>query len=425
MTAQILGVLFTPFLARIYGPEAYGIFALLMAVVNNLSQISTLQLPTGYVAAENDRAFLAVLRISLIILFSFSSICMGVFFFFGEEIITFFSLEELRSYLFWIPVYLILMGLDNILLGWNIRLKEFKRGAVAKVSSTIISRGVSLIIGVAYPPSATGIIAGNLLVYPVEGAMKLSKAIRSIKLTSIFKTEPWHEWKSVLRKYKEYIFFVTPGVFLTNFSNLLPIYCFSIAFSEKEVGYFAMASSLVSMPLTLIVNSSITVFLQKAAETISQSKEDLSRLVLSLYKKLFFIGFVPLVLIAVTAKWIFLIVFGPDWAQAGLYVSFLCVAYSFNVVYGPLSVLFRLLNFERVNFLTTVIFFGIRLLALWIGVWYNDIVISIIGYSIASLLAQLTLISLIFRRVQLSLWILARNAIVASLFAALVIWLNT
>jgi O-antigen/teichoic acid export membrane protein len=196
-----------------------------------------------------------------------------------------------------------------------------------------------------------------------------------------------------------------------------------MAFSEKEVGYFALASSIVSMPLTLIVNSSITVFLQKAAETISKSKEDLGRLVLSLYNKLFFVGLLPLVGIAITGRWIFLIVFGAEWEQAGVFASFLCVAFSFNVVLGPLSVLFRLLNNEKVNFITTIIFFGLRLLGLWIGVLNNDIMVSIIGYSIASLLSQLTSLAIIFRMTNLPVYILTRNAVIVLIFSIIVIWM--
>jgi O-antigen/teichoic acid export membrane protein len=424
ITAQILGLLFTPFLARIYGPEAYGVFALLMAVVNNLSQVSTLQFPSGYVAAKTDEEFFGIVKITSTFLFLFTAVCSVALWTYESSITTFFNLTELQPYLIWIPIYLIFMGMDSILMGWNIRIKEFKRNAVAKIVSTVISKSISLIIGIFYLPNAAGIIFGNLLVYPIEDGIKLSKTIRSAKLSNVFRSLPWKDWLLLLKKYREYIFFVTPGVVVTNLSNLLPIYFFSIVFSEKEVGYFAMASTIVSMPLSLIVNSSITVFLQKAAETINNAREDISRLVVTYYNRSFFVGLIPLVLIAISGRWIFLIVFGPEWEQAGVFVSFLCVAYSFNVVYGPLSVLFRLLNNEKVNFVTTIIFFGIRLFGLWIGVLYNDIIISIIGFSIASLLSQVTSLVIIFRMVQVSVWKLVQNLVIVSLFATLVIWLN-
>ncbi len=424
VAAQLLGFLFTPFIARIYGPESYGVFALFIAVVNNLSPLSTFQLPTGYVSAENDAEFFGIVKITLINLFAFSSICFVVIFFFGEWIVSFFNVVALHSYLVWIPVYLVFMGFDSILLGWNIRLKEFKRSAIAKIFSTTVSKSTSLLIGVLYQSSASGIIIGNLLAYPIESAMKLSRAIRAIGLVTILNSTPLLELRLILKKYREYIFFVTPGVFVTNLSNMLPVYFFSMTFNGKDTGLFALASTMVSMPLALIVNSTIAVFLQKAAETINQSRADLGRLVLSLYKKLFPIGFVSLALLAFTSKWIFKWVFGDDWELSGTFVSFLCIAFSFSVVYGPLSVLFRLLNFERVNFFTNVLFFGMKFLGLWLGVLYNNIVFSVIGYSIASLISNWISLVIIFRLVKLSLWILLRDAVIVSIFSIVVIWFN-
>jgi O-antigen/teichoic acid export membrane protein len=63
--AQVIGFAFTPFIARIYGPEAYGVFALFIAVVNNLSPLSTLQFPSGYVATKNDGEFYRIVKITL------------------------------------------------------------------------------------------------------------------------------------------------------------------------------------------------------------------------------------------------------------------------------------------------------------------------------------------------------------------------
>jgi O-antigen/teichoic acid export membrane protein len=40
--AQLIGFCFTPFIARLYGPEAYGLFALFVGIANNISPLATL-----------------------------------------------------------------------------------------------------------------------------------------------------------------------------------------------------------------------------------------------------------------------------------------------------------------------------------------------------------------------------------------------
>ena len=422
--AQFLGILFTPFIARIYGPATYGVFALFIGLVNNLLPISTLQLPTGYVAAEDDREFFGVLKITSVSVAITTLLCILIVWFSGDWLTTFFHVTEFRSYLIWIPVYLMFMALDNMLLGWNIRIKEFKRSAVAKVFSISSSKIATLLMGVLSVPSAGGMILGNLITYPVEIVLKSGRAIRHSAFFSTLKDHTWHDLLLIAKKYRQYILFVTPGVFVVNFSNLLPIYFFSRFFTEREVGYFALASSMVSLPLSLIINSSTTVFLQKAAEVINRSKTELSTLVSTLYRKLFLLGFLPLVVLSFTSRWLFILVFGPEWERAGVFVSYLCIAASFNVVHGPLSVLFRLMHLERINFLTNLLFFILKLLGLSIGLIYNDIMLSIIGFSVASLISQVMSITIIFRAVNLPLWTLVRDTMLAFVFMTIIIWVN-
>ena len=46
-----IGFVLTPIIARIYGPAAYGQFAIFTAVASLIQPISTFQLQAGYVAA--------------------------------------------------------------------------------------------------------------------------------------------------------------------------------------------------------------------------------------------------------------------------------------------------------------------------------------------------------------------------------------
>ena len=73
----VIGFLLTPIIARIYGPEAYGQFAIFTALASIVQPISTFQLPTGYVASKNIKQLSAVIKITLLTLI-FSSILLLV-----------------------------------------------------------------------------------------------------------------------------------------------------------------------------------------------------------------------------------------------------------------------------------------------------------------------------------------------------------
>ena len=67
--SMILGFCMTPFIAKVYGPEVYGIFALFIALITTLSPLSTLQFPSGFVATSSKREFrhLVVITFAVIV----------------------------------------------------------------------------------------------------------------------------------------------------------------------------------------------------------------------------------------------------------------------------------------------------------------------------------------------------------------------
>ncbi|GIL22500.1 MAG: hypothetical protein BroJett042_10130 [Bacteroidota bacterium] len=421
--AQIIGVAFTPFIARIYGPQAYGVFALFMAVVSSLSPLSTLQFPSGYVAAPNRDEFFRIVKITLYVLVTGSAIFFGVVFFWGQSLTSYFQVSELNPLLFWMPVYFLFMGLDHILLGWNICEKEFRRGAVAKLMSVILSKSSAIVLGLYSGANASGLMLSNLIVYPTESFVKLSKRIVS-GLGGITKQSSWKELHQTFLNFKGYAFFVTPGLFVTNLSNQLPVYCFSIVFHESVVGFYALANSVVNMPLSVIVNSSTTVFLQKAAETMRTSTDDLKKLVLSLYQRLFWIGFTGLVVLAFISKWIFGLVFGDEWIQAGGIASLLCIGVIFSVPGNPLNVLYRLMGYEKTNFAINLIFLFVKVLGIGIGLYINSVEVSVIGFSVATLLQSVVLLYVTFSILNIPRGKLLRDLIITVALFVLIVALR-
>lgn len=421
--AQVIGIALTPFIARIYGPQAYGVFALFIAIVNNLSPLSTLQFPSGYVAAGSRDELDRLIKITFTVLFVGTSLLFFITALWGTSLTAFFEIEELNLYLFWIPVYFLLMGIDHLLLGWNIREKEFKRGAAAKLFSTFVSKGVTILYGVFVFPNAQGILIGNLLTYPFESFVKISTTIRN-DFNKVFHRSSWSQLGATFSKFKGYALYVTPGLFITNFSSQLPVYCFSIVFNENIVGLFALANSIVTMPLSLITNSSTTVFLQKAAETMQHSIENLRTLVLSLYKKLFWIGVLGMTTLALISEWIFRLIFGEVWMLSGIFASFLCMGAILSITSNPLNVLFRLMHYEKINFIINILFLGIRFFGIWLGLHFDSPQISIIGFSIASLLHSATLLLAIFRFMEIPIKTLLRDFVIITIIFTVIIVIN-
>jgi lipopolysaccharide exporter len=397
---QVLGFLFTPFIARIYGPENYGIFALFSAIASNFALISTFQLPTGYVAARTDRELHILLRITMSVLLFFTTLSVLLVVFFRADFVRLFDASDLKLLIYFIPLYVFFMGFDYILLGWNIYLKQFSRGAIAKISSVLVSKGGTLLYGL-FSPTAIGLILGNFLIYPLESAFKISKEVRN-DLKHVAERVKWVEWKEVFVRFKTYPLLVTPGLLVTNLNGQLPVFCFSFFFENVNVGLFALASSVVTVPLSVITNSTTTVFLQKAAETQKTNPDLLGSLISSLHRKLFLVCFVPLTIFAFSSEWLFSLVFGTVWHDAGIFAAFLAISAMLSVPQQPMSVLFRLMHREHYNLLLNIASIALRTAGLSVGVYFKDVQIAVAGYALASTLTMALSIALIFKMVKIS-----------------------
>lgn len=399
---QVVGFLFTPFIARAYGPENYGIFSLFVAVTTNLFSVATLQLPTGYVAARSPKELYVLLQITFISLIFFTSIFSIVIFFFKEPLLNVLDAGSLSYLIYLVPIYALFMGFDYMMLGWNIYLKEFGRGAIAKISSVVISKSTTLLYALIAAPSPIGLIAGSFLIYPLESAIKFSRQVRS-EFSNVNKLPSWQETKTTLQHYKSYPLFVTPGLLVASINGQLPVYFFSIYFQNSFVGLFSLANSIVTVPVSVITNSTTTVFLQKAAETLRTNPLLLKDLVMELHKKLFLICFIPLSLFAFASTWLFVLVFGIQWQEAGWIAAFLSISTILSAPQQPLSVLFRLLNKEHKNLTLNAVSILMRALGLSVGAFFGDVKIAIAGYALASIVTLSLSLGLIFSMVKIEL----------------------
>jgi O-antigen/teichoic acid export membrane protein len=155
-----------------------------------------------------------------------------------------------------------------------------------------------------------------------------------------------------------------------------------------------------------------------------RSEDELRAFIKSLYQKLFIASLLPIVILVFLSEWAFRIVFGVEWTQSGVFASFLCLGAIFNTSYGPLSVLYRLKNKERTNFVINTSFILLKFAGLWIGAYHNSIVLSVIGYSVACLLSNMLSLFVLFRLMRLSIDILLRDSILVAILVTIIIMLK-
>lgn len=416
-TALVLGLIFTPFIVRLYGPPAYGAFALFAAVLNNLSPLATLQYPTGYAAIRKPEEFYGVVQLTLAVIITLTLAVSIVIYFFDKPLLEYFHLSALAPYVWFFPFYFLFTGLDLLTRGWNIRLAEFKRSAAGRVGATLASKITTLLFGYFVRADAMGIMLGDLLQYPFDIAARISNMMRT-QFRQAFNQMYFRKIPELFKTYSVYPKYITSGLLLSNFSNQLPVYVLSYFYGQSTLGLFALAMSLVSMPMNVLMMSSTTVFLQKASELYHERPAELGSAVLRLYRELTRYSTWLLLVLALVAQPVFVFLFGTAWSESGVYAAWLALSFVPAVTAQPLSALFRVMNRERINFMLHVASISIRTLALVGGTMLGGARSTVLLYSVSSVIVYYLILWIIFSMCRLSKKQLLRDAFVTLLLIA-------
>src|SRR5690625_2213325 len=74
--AQIITMVLSPIITRLYGPEAFGLMGAFMAIVNIVAPIAALTYPIAIVLPRRDQDAKMIIRLSMLITISISIISL-------------------------------------------------------------------------------------------------------------------------------------------------------------------------------------------------------------------------------------------------------------------------------------------------------------------------------------------------------------
>ena len=413
-----IGFLLTPIIARIYGPNAYGQFAVFTAIISLIRPISTLQLQTGYVAAHTEHQFADLIKLTIITI----------------VIVSLITLAGTLIYINWIdnnnsdfppqlvlslPVYLFFAGVYYMFRGWNIKLEEFKRSAQSKVVATLVGKSTTLGYGIAFSQNAIGMVIGSVTTFALEAGGYISgKMFQSIKSVLNSKTS-LKSLKKTIYEFASYPKFVTTNTIVNNISTQIPIYFIAAWYTTEKVGLFSLALSLIVIPVNLLGTSIGAVFLPRISAII-EKKQQRREMLLKLYKSIFYPGMVGMALLAIILKLLLPVILGDNWYGASQLSAIMAMSFVFTLVSLPLGVTFRLIYYEQANLLLTVIFIIIKLAGLAVGLYTGSFIHSILGYFAANILHNSSQVYLLFRKLEIPTFFIIRDMFVSMLAFVLV-----
>jgi len=390
--AQVVNMIFSPLITRIYGPEAYGLMGTFTAIIQIIGPIAALSYPIAIVLPKYDEEAKTIAKLSFFIVLANTIIISFLFFLFDDLILDIFNIGPISEFLYLIPVAVLSAGILQIIQQWLIRKNLFNISAKANLLETSFVNIGKLTTGLFYPYASVlvfftafrqGIRA--VLMYVFSGKTKFKKIF---SLTNDNKNSILNQAK----KHRDFPLYRTPEVTLSAVSSNTPVLLLTSFFGPAAAGFYSIARSVLGIPSTLIAKSVGDVFYPRVSKA-AQNKQKITPLILKSTSYLALVGLIPYGIIMLLGPWLFSLVFGQDWTIAGQYARWVSLWSFFNFINRPSVQTLPVISAQRFQLIFTTSKLIITSLALLIGFFvFNSDIIAIALFGITGGLSYLTLI---------------------------------
>lgn len=384
--SQVVPILATPILTRMYEPQSFGYFASLMAIVAILSIITTFKYEVSIIQPKNDSDAYQLFWLAISLSVFNSLIVLAII-----SVLALFSLIEFQSVIILclIPLSIILTNATvavNLLLN---RLGEYKLMSTNKVLFSLFNAGLAISFGYFISDFKSLFVAylvSQLLVFCMV-MLKVQKRLSRPNADTILK---------LMREYLVYPKLALPSSVLNTLSARTPVLLLTYFFSAPVAGNYSLVHRILSLPVSVMGRSVGAVYRQEATELHreSGSYDEIFKLTL---KRLFTIGVPFFLLIVLAGEYIFEIVFGPSWEMAGQIAQVLSPMLLMKFLCSPLMSSLYIDNNLNINLVGQLIYLLMVLSGIFFGVLVDDEFVSVVGISIAGSIFYFVFILIIYK----------------------------
>jgi len=333
IASQVLAAAAVLVLTRLYSPQGFGVYAAAISVTSIIVVAGCMRYEQAIPIAESRTQAAELIVLSLGLGAAILILSGGALLLLEPMIRRLLGLESLVPY-----IGLILLAGTGALIGlvlgaWAVRVRAFSDLARARFSGAVGLVMAQTGLGLA-GAGAVGLLLGDALgrgggtarlarhLWRDEGAV-----IRGVRVASLL---------AVARRYRRFPLFSGPSALLDVVNLQLPTLTVVAMFGSTTAGVFLLASRLGSLPNGLTMAAVAPVFVAESAR-VRTDPGSLRRLFDRTVGRLVLIGVVPATLIVVAGPTMFPLLFGQEWAEAGVFAALFAPMFFAQLVTAPVS----------------------------------------------------------------------------------------
>ena len=379
--AQILGILLIPVITRIYSPDDFGVYQLFLSISGILIAFSCLSYQLAIMLPREDEESANLVALCFILVTIISIVSGSIFIIFSDWIAQILNTPEISQYLIFLPLIVFLNGIFLAMTYWITRRKRFGINATAQIVNSFSSKVVQIAVGL-YSASSTGLIAGSV----VSGIASLAVLFKQIKDDlPIFRKVTPKNIRSLAIRYKKFPLFTSWSTGANTISTQIAPLLLAYYFSPEVVGYYAIASMVVFLPMGIIGSATSQVFFQKASDEKNRTGS-VTNIVREIQPRLISIGMFPMFILMIMGADLFSFVLGSQWSVSGQYAAILAPWLLFVFIASPLTTIFAVLEKQVLDLTFNILILVSRIVSLVIGGIYGNPYVALLLYSVTGVL---------------------------------------
>ncbi|MCB1686268.1 MAG: lipopolysaccharide biosynthesis protein [Pseudomonadales bacterium] len=390
--AQVINLAALPVIARLYEPEEYAVWAIVIATAMIFGGIASLRYEVAIVLPERQEDASAVFIWCVL-----CSLSAGLLVAAGAALVSQTGYleggaegNELLHTLF-TPLLVTTLGLTLALQHWAVRLGRYALNSVSQLGLAVFTLLVQFSYAVLGDGGAMGLVigslAGQIAAVAILSVGCATKSARPELSVSAIRRLP-----EMIRDYYRFPLYSMPYVLFGTIRDRASVYVIALFLGTRDAGLYAFAYRIMNFPVSLVSAALRPVVFREATTGGVGALEDRINLILR------WLVLLATPVLVVYFRWsdqIFAFVFGEEWRGAALYADFIALPVFTFMFCNWLDRILDVLGRQRLTLGMEIAFGSASIIALWVAFeWDFDLRVALaaqcailIAYNLAYLVA--------------------------------------
>ena len=362
--AQLITVLVTPILTRLYLPENFGILAVFSSLVILCTTVACGSYEQAIPLPDNLKQAASLVTLCLILLFGSTLLYILTIFFAKNLIVELVGTPQFGKYLWLVPLGVIVYGTSQTLQLYSVRKKQFSLITKSYIKQSFSMAFIRLIMN---QFGAFTLIAGQIT----------GNAVASVTLgMTVFGTPEFRKLKiihirEVAKRYRRFPqFSVWSNLLRVGNQHVAPL-VFAALFTAKTAGLYILVDRVLAIPLRIIGVAVGQVFFVNATEAYREGR--LAPLVKKVHQILANIMMPPAIVFIIAGPELFSIIFGQAWEQAGVFARWMAPWMYLVSITSPFDSLFYIMEQQIKHLWCNSALFLVQVSTIFTGVLTGDL----------------------------------------------------